>query len=135
LDENSDPKSILLRYPVIQILYCERENFEINDVMSIVLAHEVAHTLGLGEVYGNINGNSQDIDVSHSYDYDPDADNNFECVMKIFEGNASGFSNRINSSSDAFCDGCIDKIHNHIDGKDLYQSEEYDTTGYVEVVE
>ncbi len=65
--------------------------------MSLVLAHEIAHTFGMEEVYD---------DDQH------DTLDSFTCVMEVFEGNYAGIFYRsiVENGADPFCDNCKEKL-------------------------
>lgn len=79
--------------------------------MAIVLAHEIAHTLGLEEMYDN----------KKYPDHDGDEDE-MQCIMEETEiSGICGLYEKINNGGDAFCADCIAELTEAIPD-DAYES-------------
>ena len=86
--------------------------------MSIILAHEIAHTLGLREVYANAYG---DLSIS-SVGHDHSGEDGLQCIMENTKfGLYDALYTSILNNAAAFCTYCNDKLTSEID-HDIYSS-------------
>ena len=105
--------------PVIQFLTVNQHSLLSDDVpirefMSITLAHEMAHTLGMSDVYNNYFYSH----VSGHSGYDET-----QCVMSTFdEDNArTYYESVVDENATALCDDCKEILHEEM-VDDLYES-------------
>ena len=102
--------------PVVQFLSIKEyvKNSSPETVMAITIAHEIAHTLGLDEVYNDSYGDCSDHDGADG----------LQCVMENFsaEYSANAFYEGVkNGTLSGLCDYCIEKLHSEISA-DAYES-------------
>ena len=93
------------------MLQCpETGSSRIKAAMCIIAAHEIAHTLGLKEVYTN----------SNKYGDNPDHDEvdttPFECVMEAYQSDdvVQLYESIRSGYASAFCTYCADKLDDHV---------------------
>ena len=97
--------------PVVQFLTINQNQlltgFEQNQIfMSITLAHEIAHTLGMSDVYNN--SYYPNVTVHTNYATVP-------CIMAYFDqANAENFYQSIQNGTSAFCADCIELLHSEM---------------------
>ncbi|MBP3305771.1 MAG: hypothetical protein J6L24_07365 [Oscillospiraceae bacterium] len=93
--------------PVAQILTInaipDLDTVNYKAVMSINLAHEVAHTMGLREIYSNYYGDA----TNHA------GDEGMQCIMELVDPDSisSLWSSIYNEEAPALCDYCINKLN------------------------
>ena len=105
----------ITKLPVIQILNLntEKDGAEcfIDNLMSVLLAHEVAHSLGLGEVYDGDYGDPG----KHNYEFDENGKPIpyvSECIMGVVDiGTLNALCNR---GTSALCDDCREYLTTEI---------------------
>jgi hypothetical protein len=105
--------------PIVQV-FSNVPNNEIES-MSINLAHEVAHTLGLKEIYNN---DYEDDSIVNGPPWH-DNDETGMCIMKSYGTYDAPklYSQTLDSQASALCDYCIGKLHTEaIQDRDLYES-------------
>lgn len=107
--------------PVVQVLRNEEasDNGEVS--MAINLAHEVAHTLGLKEIYFNEYGDDEPVgenNTVHSV-YDDD----YRCIMKYYNGYypPALYYEVLGGDESALCNYCIEKLKTEVP-LDAYES-------------
>ena len=105
--------------PIAQILTIDQHSqisgYSVQEVMSINLAHEIAHTLGLNEIYSNSYGDN----TNHMDSYDP----TFKCIMRTFgkSGNTNFYSAILSGEQQALCDYCVAKLKS-VMADDVYET-------------
>ena len=109
--------------PVVQFLAIQKASAygscKVDEFISLSLAHEIAHTLGLQEVYFNAYGDYE----NH------DSKSGGLCVMTNGPAaNASEFYQQVLSGESAFCDYCLSKLHSEIP-EDAYNTPSQKTGG------
>ena len=107
--------------PIVQV-FSNVPNNEIES-MSINLAHEVAHTLGLKEIYNN--AYEDDPIVNGTTWHDDETDRYNMCIMRSYGAYDAPklYSQTLDSQASALCDYCIGKLHTEaIQDRDLYES-------------
>ena len=97
--------------PVVQFLTINQNqlirDYGSDDVfMAIILAHEIAHTLGVNDVYNN--SYYPDVTVHTNYA-------SVQCIMAYFDqANAENFYQSIQNGTSAFCTDCIELLHSEM---------------------
>jgi hypothetical protein len=107
--------------PIIQVFSNVSNNEMVS--MSINLAHEVAHTLGLKEIYNN--DYEDDSIVNGKTWHDDGSVTSNMCIMKHYDGYDASelYTQTVNGEASALCDYCIGKLHTEaIQDRDLYES-------------
>lgn len=105
--------------PIVQMFYNDPDK-EIES-MSINLAHEVAHTLWLKEIYNNDYEDDAIVNGTTWHDNDETG----MCIMKSYGTYDAPklYSQTLDSQASALCDYCIGKLHTEaIQDRDLYES-------------
>ena len=105
--------------PIVQMFYNDPDK-EIES-MSINLAHEVAHTLGLKEIYNNDYEDDSIVNGTPWHDNDETG----MCIMKSYEtiDVSDLYRQTLADEASALCDYCIGKLHTEaIQDRDLYES-------------
>ena len=105
--------------PIVQV-FSNVPNNEIES-MSINLAHEVAHTLWLKEIYNNDYEDDAIVNGTTWHDNDETG----MCIMKSYGTYDAPklYSQTLDSQASALCDYCIGKLHTEaIQDRDLYES-------------
>ena len=125
-NENADAYTPI---PVVQVLTINNFTVEGEDAdyqnvsfMSVILAHEIAHTLGLKEIYRNDYGD----DTSHS---NTSENGYMSCIMEaVLPGSLDQL---YSSGSAALCDYCRGKLHTEIP-VDVYEEIQNLSTAEIE---
>ena len=110
--------------PVIIVFQNAQNQNDWEAFMSINLAHEVAHTLDLKEIYDNdYNDNVTTNSKYYPHDTDPDQDS-FRCIMQLYSNYRQGaLHNNVRAGVEsALCDYCIEKLHTVALKDDVYES-------------
>jgi hypothetical protein len=87
------------------------------------LAHEVAHTLGLKEIYDNAYGDDSIVDGTTWHNNGTEESN--MCIMKRYEyyDTSELFTQTVDGQASALSEYCIAKLHTKaIKDSDLYES-------------
>ena len=114
--------------PVIQVLRNDPLNEK--ESMAINLAHEVAHTLGLKEIYLNKYNDDEECiatnsegKIIHTTRHACMIKNDY-CIMKNYNCNDQEmlYFLAVNDVESALCDYCIDKLHTRAISEDVYES-------------
>ena len=116
------PETRTIPYPVIQIatvnetslLQYYQDSYDEKSIMALTLAHEVAHTLGLNEIYSNTYGD--DPNLKHSPGYNNDPENPFMCIMRRIEFETADdfYLSVLNEENDGLCEYCSGKLEQYI---------------------
>ena len=120
IEENGE----YIHQPIIQMLNINRienpnldgiEGYDDVMLMSIVLAHEVAHTLGLDEIYTNDYGD----DIQHDEDTSLES---FMCIMELldFDDIAYFYECIKEGALPGLCEYCVSKLADEI-ADDVYE--------------
>ena len=105
--------------PIVQMFYNDPNN-EIES-MALNLAHEVAHTLGLKEIYNNAYDDDSIVNGTPWHDNDETG----MCIMKSYAtiDVSDLYRQTLAGEASALCDYCIGKLHTEaIQDRDLYES-------------
>ena len=107
--------------PVVQVLTIHESTDNGEAFMAINLAHEVAHTLGLREIYRN--DYSDDATYEGIPQHGNTANQYFRCIMKSYDGfNPVDFYNQaLVGHERPLCTYCSQKLHSEIPSK-AYES-------------
>jgi hypothetical protein len=103
---------VAVSQPIIQVINLNHtdgsNSCSIYNLMSLVLAHEIAHTLGMREVYEGYYGDA----TSHR-------DKSERCIMSSlhYENIDQIVANGLN----ALCPSCRSHLASELDGKDVYE--------------
>jgi hypothetical protein len=109
--------------PVVQFLtinnnlYIYRQGLSDSEFMSIILAHEVVHTLGMGDVYDYRFYE----DAEHCYSFSSE-ENIVDCIMETLSCmDAQSLYASILEGNSGLCSDCLDRLHDEI-ADDVYEN-------------
>ena len=111
LHQPIDAYGVVANYrPVVHIMKLSPSNDRIyrKEVMSLLLAHEIAHTFGMYEIY-------------NEYSHDIDNPDYKDCIMNTFDPRRfRAIYESMSSDKWCFCDNCKDTMSELIKGKIHY---------------